>query len=169
MLVLRERQIAYDEISVVCAGRRRKAGREHLAILPGTGREAETHGRDKADVAELLLLDIRLGVRAPLEQESKMARADPAVDSAERPKMSGCSFPENAVSGVFGLMSSASVTVGRDASSMASIETRARRNMNYLQTKNEPKRKRAGLRQTLNCDVNIVRRFRGPPGPLLTL
>ena len=34
-----------------------------------------------------------------------MARADSAVESGEIPKMSGRSFPTNAVSGVFGLMS----------------------------------------------------------------
>ena len=34
-----------------------------------------------------------------------MARADSAVESAEMPKMSGSSFPANALSGVFGLMS----------------------------------------------------------------
>ena len=73
LLVLRECQIARDEIDAVCAGRRRKAGRQHLAVLPGTGREAEIHGRDEAcaAIAELLLLDVGLGVGAALEQGVK--------------------------------------------------------------------------------------------------
>ena len=76
-------------------------------------------------------MSVLVSVR-PLNRESKTARANSAFDSAEMPRMSGFSFPVNAVSGVFGLMSSASDAAGRDASPMASIETRARRSMNHL-------------------------------------
>src|SRR3954463_6575579 len=71
----------------------------------------------------------------PLKRESKVARAASAFDSVEMPKMSGRSLPENAVSGAFGLMSSARDAAGRDASPntklMASIETSAWRGMNH--------------------------------------
>src|SRR5215217_3226940 len=71
----------------------------------------------------------------PLNRESKTARADSAFDSVEIPKMSGRSLPGNAVSGAFGLISSASDTAGRDASPntklMASIETSAWRGMKH--------------------------------------
>ena len=64
-----------------------------------------------------------------------MARADSAFDSVEIPKMSGRNLPENAVSGAFGLISSASDAAGRDASPntklMASIETSAWRGMKH--------------------------------------
>ena len=60
-----------------------------------------------------------------------------AFDSAEMPRMSGCNFPVNAVSAALGLMSSASDAAGRDASPMASIETRGR-SMNHLKTEYEP-------------------------------
>jgi hypothetical protein len=80
-------------------------------------------------------MSVLLSLR-PLNRESKMARADSAVDSVEIPKMSGRSLPENAVSGAFGLISSARDAVGRDASPiatpMASIETSAWRGMKHL-------------------------------------
>jgi hypothetical protein len=41
----------------------------------------------------------------PLNDESKIARADPAEESEEMPRISGRSFAENADSGVLGLMS----------------------------------------------------------------
>src|SRR3954471_8979033 len=72
----------------------------------------------------------------PLKRESKVARAASAFDSVEMPKMSGRSLPENAVSGAFGLMSSARDAAGREASPntklMASIETSAWRGMKHL-------------------------------------
>src|SRR5215218_6613968 len=71
----------------------------------------------------------------PLNSESKTARADSAFDSVEIPKMSGRSLPGNAVSGAFGLISSANEAAGRDASPnarlMASIETSAWRGMKH--------------------------------------
>src|SRR6476646_6931267 len=77
----------------------------------------------------------------PLKRESNMARADSAVDSVEIPKMSGRSLPENAVSGAFGLISSASDAAGRDASPitipMASIETSAWRGMKHPRNRDE--------------------------------
>ena len=80
-------------------------------------------------------MSVLVSVR-PLNRESKMARADSAFDSVEIPKMSGRSLPENAVSGAFGLISSASDAAGRDASPiianpMASIETSAWRGMKH--------------------------------------
>ena len=71
--------------------------------------------------------------------------------------MSGCSFPENAVSGVFGLMSSASDAAGRDASPMASIENQGTaKHESPENPKTKPGREAGGLRQTLNRDVNIA-------------
>ena len=53
---------------------------------------------------------------------------------------------------------------------MARIETSAWRGMNHPRNRGQNRQwKRAGLRQTLNRDVNVVRRFRGPAGALLTL
>src|SRR6185312_8773980 len=58
-------------------------------------------------------MSVLVSVR-PLNRESKMARAASAFDSLEIPKMSGRSLLENAVSGAFGLISSASDTAGGD-------------------------------------------------------
>src|SRR5438093_11051814 len=77
-------------------------------------------------------MSVLVSVR-PLNRESKMARADSAFDSVEIPKMSGRSLPENAVSGAFGLISSASDAAGGDASPITRpipcIETSAWRGM----------------------------------------
>src|SRR6187399_798216 len=71
----------------------------------------------------------------PLNRESNTARADSASDSVEIPRISGRSLPENAVSGAFGLISSARDAVGRAArpttSPMARIETSAWRGMKH--------------------------------------
>src|SRR5690242_17070912 len=108
-------------------------------------------------------MSVLVSVR-PLNSESKMARAVSAVDSVEIPKMSGRNLPENAVSGAFGLISSARDAAGGDASPitspMASIETSAWRGMKHPGNRGQNRQwKRAGLRQTLNRDVNVVRRF----------
>src|SRR5215213_537141 len=79
-------------------------------------------------------MSVLVSVR-PLNRESKTARAVSAFDSVEIPKMSGRSLPGNAVSGAFGLISSATDAAGRDASPntrlMASIETSAWRGMKH--------------------------------------
>jgi hypothetical protein len=101
-----KRQVARDQIGAIGArGRRsfptapRRSGRRR--------RKAEVERRDEADRgrAEFLLLDILGGIGAPLEEGFEDARAASAVESDEMPKMSGCSFAENADSGIFGLMS----------------------------------------------------------------
>src|SRR5438445_6076111 len=83
-------------------------------------------------------MSVLVSVR-PLNSESKMARADSGFDSVEMPKMSGRSLPENAVSGAFGLILSASDAAGRVASPitdpMASIETSAWRGMKHLKNR----------------------------------
>src|SRR6185295_12752428 len=83
-------------------------------------------------------MSVLVSVR-PLNRESKTARAASAFDSLEIPKMSGRSLLENAVSGAFGLISSASDAAGQDASPttklMASIETGAWRGMKHLKNR----------------------------------
>ena len=73
LLVLGEGQIARDEIGAVGARGRGEAGREHLAVLFRTGREAEIQRSDiaRAAVTEFLLLDVGLGIGTALEQGIK--------------------------------------------------------------------------------------------------
>ena len=108
LLVLRKGQVAGDEISAVGARGRREAADSTSPFCLGPAGRLKFSARDVADrgAAEFLLLDVGLGVGAPLERrfEDRRARMS-AVESAEMPRMSGRSLPENAVSGVFGLMS----------------------------------------------------------------
>src|SRR5207247_2758162 len=73
LLVLREGQIARDEIGAVGARGRREARREHLAVLFRTGRETEIQRSDIAGAAvtEFLLLDVGLGIGTAIEQGIK--------------------------------------------------------------------------------------------------
>jgi hypothetical protein len=50
---------------------------------------------------------------------------------------------------------------------MASIETSAWRGMKHPRNRGKIEMEAGGLRQTLNRDVNVVRRFRGPAGAVV--
>src|SRR4030081_3056538 len=70
-----------------------------------------------------------------------MTRADSTVESGDRPRISGCSFPANAVSGVFGLMSEPRAAPGRVVVATASMMTTARQSMKHLQNQKNKQKK----------------------------
>ena len=172
LLVLREGQIARHEISAVGARGRGEAGREHLAVLFRTGGEAEIQRRDIAGAAEFLLLDVGLGVGPALEQGIKDGARGFGVRFGRDTQNVGAQFARERRLGRLRLDIVGQRSRGQGCQSQYQAHGKHR---NQRMARHETPRKsgtdrqwqRAGLRQTLNRDVNVVRRFRRVPGAVV--